>query len=186
MSRGRVLLLALLLGGPTGALALDSPHQMTLPDGALDTKSCAICHKPDMSLERTPLETCTLCHAEATHSGSLEHIRVAPEAVARVLATRAKDAPKLSLTKEGKIVCITCHLYHDPAVLGESWLATGWVPPDSGFSGGVRKGVLERWAILEKAYDKTKAGLFVTEGTRMLRFPVEDGTLCKQCHGSLW
>ena len=179
-----LLAVALAAAAPI-ARAGRTPHDMTLPDGSLDMKSCAVCHKPDMSLERSPLETCTLCHSEATHSGSLEHVRASAEAVSRVLATRPEDAVKLPLSKEGTITCITCHLYHDPAVLGETLLEKGWIPPEEGLPGAVRRGVLDRWAILERAYDKTDAGFFVREGTRQIRLPVADGSLCRQCHGSL-
>jgi ribosomal protein L37AE/L43A len=181
-------LAVLLAASAADAGSVDGPpHKMTLPDGQLDPAICPVCHTPDMSLQRTELETCTLCHAETTHGGSLEHVQASPAAVEQTMATRPKDALALPLTKEGKIYCGTCHLFHDPAVLQEKWLAQGWVPPATGFAAGVRAGVEKRWTTLEEAFDKgPDAGTFVTEGTRLLRAPVADGTLCRQCHGSLW
>jgi len=180
--------LGLLLAAiPATARTVDAPpHKMTLPDGQLDQAICPVCHTPDMGLQRSELETCTLCHSETSHGGSLEHVSASPAAVAEVMATRPKDALRLPLTKEGKLYCGTCHLFHDPAVLGEPWLPSGWVPPATGFSAAVRAGVEQRWTALEQAFDKgSDAGKFVAEGTRLLRAPVADGTLCRQCHGSL-
>lgn len=182
----RVLLVALLAAIPAAARAQESPHHMTLPNGKLNMDLCPVCHNPDMSLQRSELETCTLCHSESSHGGSLEHVHATPEQVKEVVAGRAKDAVKLPLTKEGRIYCGTCHLFHDPAVLGEKWLETGWVPPDAGFPGAVREGVEERWTALEKEFEKgPDSGRFATQGTRQLRAPAANGSLCLQCHRSL-
>jgi len=178
------VLLALAMPPRIAGAAEGSPHHMTKADGELDREKCAVCHTPDMGLLLgTKLDTCTLCHAVASHSGSAEHVRVEPAAVAAALAGRAKDAVALPLSEDGHIWCGTCHLYHDPKVMGEAWLAHGWVPPDSGLPGAVRDGVLIRWARLAEVHgEATKGGSFATQGTRQLRLPVEDGTLCRQCH----
>lgn len=163
---------------PVGA-----PHDMTTADGELDPEACGACHNEDMSLQRTKLETCTLCHSTSTHSGSLEHLRVDPARVKQALEGRPKDAIALPLAEDGHIWCGTCHLFHDPNVLEEKWLAEGWKPPAGGLSGAVRESVTERWTVLAHDADqKTVPAKFAAEGTRLLRAPVSDGTLCRQCH----
>jgi hypothetical protein len=173
---------------PSRAHASDSPpapHNMTKADGTLDTETCAVCHTASMDLERSKLETCTLCHAETVHSGAAEHLRAEPQAVAGAIAGRAKDAVPLPLTDDGRIWCGTCHLFHDPKVLSEEWLAHGWIPPDQGLSAAVREGVLGRWARLSEVYDQHEPpGQFATTGTRLLRLTVKDGSLCRQCHAA--
>ena len=184
---GLLLALALLpaLGAalaPGAARAEETPHQMVLANGKLDESKCGACHTKDMSLIASPLETCTLCHSEWEHSGSHEHVTAAKDKIATMMAKRPKGAVELP-TPDGQIYCGTCHLYHDPKVLDEEWLATGWLPPDSGVAGAVRASVLERWAKLDTGGAKQPVGEFATTGTRQLRLPVSDGSLCVQCHG---
>ena len=164
----------------------DSPHHMTKPDGSLDMDKCGVCHNEDMSLQRSKLETCTLCHAQTVHAGSDEHLRASPAAVKQALAGQPKGGPALPLADDGKMFCGTCHLFHDPKVMSEDWLAHGWLPPESGVSGAVRQAVLDRWAALAaKADEKAALGQFASKGSRQLRLPVNDGQLCRQCHGTL-
>jgi hypothetical protein len=187
VTRSTAVLAALLLAALAAtAAAGDSPHRMTLPDGTLDPQGCPTCHSPDMGLNLSERETCLLCHVETTHGGSLEHLRASAAEVKLRMEGRPSDAVALPLAKDGTIYCGTCHLYHDPLVLDEKWLAKGWVPPTSGLAGAVRASVVDRWAVLAKAYDRSGAvGSFATAGTRQLRLPVEDGTLCKECHRDL-
>jgi hypothetical protein len=185
MSRVAALSLWCVLAA-SAALAQVNPHLMTKPDGSLDMGACPLCHNPDLSLQRSKLETCTLCHPKASHAGSAEHLRVPADAVARAMQARPKDAPALPLAEQGEMYCGTCHLYHDPKVLSEKWLDAGWLPPDAGMSASVRAGVRERWAeIAARAGDPKPVGRFATEGTRQLRLPVDQGQLCLQCHGAL-
>jgi hypothetical protein len=185
--------LALVLGvclilAPVAGRADDegSPHHMTKADGSLDMDTCGVCHNPDMSLQRSKVETCTLCHAQTVHAGSDEHLRAGPPAVKQALAQQPKGGPALPLTDDGHMYCGTCHLFHDPKVMSEDWLTHGWLPPQSGVSGAVRQAVIDRWAALAaKADDKSQLGQFATKGARQLRLPVNDGQLCRQCHGTL-
>jgi hypothetical protein len=132
-----------------------------------------------MSLQRSKLETCTLCHAETIHAGSNEHLRAGAASVKQALAGQPKGAPALPLTDDGRIYCATCHLFHDPKT-------QGWLPPGGGVAGAVRQGVVDRWAALAQQSDeKVPLGQFATKGTRQLRLPVDDGQLCRQCHGTL-
>ena len=175
-----------LLAAASRAEDASSPHHMTKSDGSLNMETCGVCHNEDMSLQRSKVETCTLCHAQTVHAGSDEHLHVAATAVKTALAGQPKGGPALPLTDDGQMYCGTCHLFHDPKVMGEDWLAHGWLPPDTGISGAVRQGVIDRWALLAaKSDDKTALGSFATEGSRQLRLPVDGGQLCQQCHGAL-
>ena len=180
------LAVCLLLAAAALAQEAGSPHHMTKSDGSLDMQTCGVCHNEDMSLQRSKVETCTLCHAQTVHAGSDEHLRASAAAVKQGMAGQPKGGPALPLTDDGRIYCGTCHFFHDPKVMSEDWLAHGWLPPDSGVSGTVRQAVIDRWAALAaKSDEKAALGQFATKGTRQLRLPVADGQLCRQCHGAL-
>jgi hypothetical protein len=155
----------------------ESPHH--------STTACPVCHTEDMGLQRSELETCTLCHAETVHSGAVEHQRLDGAHVTQALAARKDDGGvTLPLADNGRIWCGTCHLFHDPS-LGEAWLPMGWIPPDTGLAEAVREGVVQRWDAMVSAHGQaTVDASFATKGTRALRLPVQDGTLCTHCHGS--
>ncbi len=160
-----------------------SPHHMTKADGSLDTTACAMCHNEDFTLQRSKLETCTLCHAQTVHAGSAEHLRANPAAVKQALG-EAADAPAMPLADDGHIYCGTCHLFHDPKVASEDWLTHGWLPPDRGLAAAVRTGVTDRWAALSAASpDKAAVGTFAAKGTLQMRLAVDNGQLCRRCHG---
>jgi len=183
--------LAIVLGGwlvlaPVAAYGEGdaTPHHMTKPDGALDTTACAVCHNEDFSLQRSKLETCTLCHAQIPHAGADEHLRASPAAVKSALGDTAKGVA-LPLTDDGKIYCGTCHLFHDPKVDSVDWLTHGWLPPNTGLSAAVRQSVIDRWASMAaSSEDKNAIGKFATKGTVQMRLPVEAGQLCRRCHGA--
>lgn len=177
MRRLIVIVLVALWGSGVGrAEEAGSPHQ--------GTDMCSVCHNDDMTLQRSELETCTFCHGSAPHSGAAEHLRLEPARVAQALAARPKDAVSLPLSEERRIWCGTCHLYHDPS-LGEPWLTSGWVPPETGLSGAVRGSVTARWDAIASAHGSKQVGAsFAHRGTRQLRLPVDDGSLCRHCHGS--
>jgi hypothetical protein len=188
VTRILALVLAAWLAGAAVARADDdeSPHRMTTAEGELDMERCGVCHTEDMSLESSALETCTLCHPQTAHAGANEHVTASAAAAKAALATRPKDGPELPLAEDGRMYCGTCHLFHDPKVDEEPWLPRGWLPPDSGLSGAIRQGVLERWAALAaRSEDQAPVGQFAAEGTRLLRLPVDQGQLCRQCHGAL-
>jgi hypothetical protein len=178
MTRGALLctIALLALARSAGADDSGSPHT--------STAMCSACHNEDMSLQRSKLETCTLCHGDAPHSGAAEHARLEGARVKEALAGAKHDGgTQLPLTDDGRIWCGTCHLYHEPS-LGDAWLPMGWVPPDSGLPGAVREGVSARWKGLAAAHgDTTVDASFANKGTRQLRLPVENGALCNQCHG---
>jgi hypothetical protein len=169
-----------------GAQEPGSPHYMVKPDGELDMDSCLNCHEEDMSLSRSKLETCTLCHGQTPHAGSDEHVRASPSSVKEALARQPEGGPAFPLTDDGRIYCGTCHFFHDPHVMEEKWLSQGWLPAESGLSGVIRQGVVDRWNALAARGDESDAlGEFATKGTRQLRLPVDEGQLCRQCHVTL-
>jgi len=171
---------------PAPAQEEGSPHKMTKPDGSLDMESCGLCHNEDLSLQRSKLETCTLCHPQTSHAGSDEHLRQNGSEVKRALEGAPKGSSVLPLAEDGRMYCGTCHLFHDPAVSEEKWLAQGWLPPDKGLSATVRQSVNDRWAALAlKTGEKGAIGHFADKGTRQMRSPVDQGQLCRQCHGAL-
>jgi hypothetical protein len=168
----------------TRAEEADSPHHMAKPDGELDMEKCGVCHNEDLSLIQPKLETCTLCHALTGHAGAAEHLRAAPAAVKQALE-QSKGSPALPLTDDGHIYCGTCHLFHDPSFTGETWLSQGWLPRTSGLPSAVREEVLARWKLMAAQPDKGAVGKFAAEGTRQLRMALDDGQLCRHCHGAL-
>lgn len=163
----------------------DTPHHMAKPDGELDVEKCGVCHNEDLSLLLPKLDTCTLCHARTGHAGADEHLRAAPAAVKQALEQAAKS-PALPLTDDGQMYCGTCHLFHDPKFTSENWLPQGWLPRATGVSSAVREEVLARWKALAAQTDEKNAlGKFAESGTRQMRMPVDDGQLCRHCHGAL-
>lgn len=183
-----LLLVVFALSAPLPAHAenTDTPHHMVKSDGELDMEKCGVCHNEDMSLQQAKLETCTLCHAQTAHAGADEHVRAAPAAVKRVLDGRPEGSPAFPLADDGRMYCGTCHLFHDPAVMQENWLEQGWVPRATGLPDVLRQSILDRWtALASRTEDKTALGRFATSGTRQLRLPVDDGQLCRSCHGAV-
>jgi hypothetical protein len=181
MGRAALLLATvavLALPSTSGAADDASPHH--------SMEACAVCHNEDMSLSRSKLETCTLCHATTVHGGSYAHLQAAPARVAQALATKPDDKVKLPLADDGHIWCGTCHLFHDPSFSDPSWLTQGWAPPNTGLPEAVRNGELQRSQRIAEGFGKAEAEVtFADKGTRALRLPVVDGSLCLRCHGNL-
>ena len=111
-------------------------------------------------------------HSPATDDGATSSINAA-------------GAVALPLADDGHIYCGTCHIFHDPKVASEDWLKHGWLPADRGLAAAVRQGVADRWAALAAASEEKGAvGKFAAKGTLQLRLPVDDGQLCRRCHGA--
>lgn len=178
-----VIVLLGLLASTSPLLAEESanPHHMLKPDGQLDMNACGVCHESDLSLSRSKLETCTLCHGMTPHAGALEHI-TAPAADVKQLLS-GEGEPNLPLTDKGKIYCGTCHLFHDPAMGGEQPLKHAWVPLSSGLSGVVGNSLAAQWQKIAQKYGQSEVGAKLdTKGTKALRLPINDGSLCLHCH----
>jgi hypothetical protein len=173
----RLRRMAFVLAIAGSVAAQENPHVMTLPDGSTDAGKCAYCHNDDLSLSRSQVETCTFCHAETLHSGAAEHARASAAAVA--LALKGRDTPAMPLTNDGRMYCGTCHLFHDPAVMGEALLETARAPRTSALNRAVR-GSVEARGERESGEAQVE---FLAHGTRFLRLPTDDDGLCKHCHG---
>jgi hypothetical protein len=171
---------------PLLAQEIPSPHQMTNPDGTVDMDKCPICHEPDMTLSRSKVETCTLCHTATPHSGAAEHLAAKPGSVAKLLPPDTDSELKFPLTNEGGIYCGTCHLFHDPVLPGPKPLARAWSVPASGLPGAVASSLESQWKAIDEKYGETAPGAELdTKGTSALRLPINDGSLCRHCHGSM-
>ncbi len=165
---------------------MESPHRMLTPDGEADTEKCPICHEADLSLSRSKVETCTLCHSTTIHAGVAEHVAASAAAVQRLLSSKKEGAAELPLTDDGQIFCGTCHLFHDPRLSAEKALAEAWVPPSTGVPQAVRDSLASQWEHLARQHNETSADAkFATHSTKALRLPVADGSLCRHCHGSM-
>jgi hypothetical protein len=171
------LLAAVLLRGVALAQDADSPHYMRTATGEADSERCGACHDADMTLSRSKVETCTLCHSATLHAGAAEHLR-AP--AARVQA-RLGGRKAFPLAEDGRMYCGTCHLFHDPVIFEEQPLPRPHLPPATGLAGAVRRTRESEWAAVAERHEETTAGAgFATKGVRALRLPV--GELCGRCH----
>ncbi len=188
MKRAALLIAALLACAAPGRGADDNPHQMVDAQGALDNAKCGLCHEDDFTLSRSPLETCTMCHAASPHAGATEHLRASAAEVQDLLGAE-KGGIEIPLTETGTLYCASCHLYHDPAVAEEAWLERAWVPsPTDGLAAAVRNELSEEFAARAAQAESgapTASLAWMKTGTRLLRLPVEDGSLCLRCHAGL-
>ena len=157
-----------------------NPHLMLDENGEPRLDKCGFCHDDDLTLLQSKEDTCTACHSAAQHAGSSRHLSASPEAVARVLPNWKEDE-KLVFTDNGGIYCGTCHLFHDQKDESEPWLASGCKERTTEFSAAVRRDVEQQRDSIADA----QAAHIVAEGTRALRYPVCDGTLCRHCHKDL-
>jgi hypothetical protein len=183
--RWLAIALALLVStaGALRADECDSPHCMVKPNGEADMDKCAACHEPDLSLSRSKRETCTLCHAETLHAGAYAHLHASPEKLKQLLSVAHDEKVELPEADDGGIFCGTCHLFHDPHLSEDKPLPMR--RPPTAFDKAVESAIEAQWPSIAKKYDEEKAGAsFAEKRTKALRLPVDDGTLCRHCHGS--
>jgi hypothetical protein len=182
--RGVALALLLATRGALLAQESDGPHRMLKPDGETDMEKCAACHESDLSLSRSKRETCTLCHAETLHAGAYVHLHASPDKLKQLLNAAHEEKPQLPTADDGGIFCGTCHLFHDPRLTEEKPLATRREAP-SAFDTAVQRAIEAQWPAIAQKYDAEKADAsFAAKATKALRLPVDDGTLCRRCHGN--
>ncbi|MBI4518169.1 MAG: cytochrome c3 family protein [Deltaproteobacteria bacterium] len=187
MKRAALLLLGLLVLHPPARAQEDSEdlHNMIAPDGQVQAEKCAACHNDDLTLSRSKPETCTLCHSPTAHAGAAEHARASAASVARLLTPTAQEQAPLPLTEDERIYCGTCHVFHDPAISNEDTQASPWLPRPAGLPESVKQAVEKRWQRAQSRHNAPDVGAtFAKKGTRRLRLPVDDGSLCRRCHGA--
>jgi len=176
-----IWIVALLIGSAPGfADDAANPHLMLGADGQADTGKCALCHNDDLTLSRSKVETCTLCHSPTVHAGAQEHMRMDAARVARLVPPPQEGVPDFPLTEDGKIYCGTCHVFHDPRVSDEKILDRKWAPTDK-LGQAVRESLAARLEASASAEGEKGAAKF-SNGTMRLRLPVADGSLCRHCH----
>ncbi|MFN8625091.1 MAG: hypothetical protein U0587_03765 [Candidatus Binatia bacterium] len=164
----------------------DTPHRMLKADGEVDPEKCAVCHQEDMSLNLPKSGLCTTCHSATIHAGAARHLQASPEQLAHAVSPKKPSELDLPLNESNGIFCGTCHIFHDPRVSGEQARDRRWLPPTTGLAEAVRKGVTEQWARIAGKHGESEVGAkFSTRGTLSLRLPIDDGTLCRTCHGTL-
>ena len=185
MKLAAVLLVTLLAAVNAGrAEETESPHHMVTPDGKPDMEKCPACHEPDMSLSRSKRETCTLCHSETPHSGAFQHLHAPAADVTRLLSAQSEKTA-LPLAEDGGIYCGTCHLFHDPHLSDDKPLSTRRLAPATGVDKAAQAAIAAQWEGLARKYEQASpGGRFATDATKALRLPVDDGALCRRCHGS--
>lgn len=186
MRRWRALLVLVTLWGAWGAAKTmadeENPHWMLRPDGEPDEEKCAICHDEDMNLLSSKEETCLSCHDRTLHSGSAEHLAVAPERVAAVLPppTPNQEEPLFPLAEDGRMYCGSCHLFHDPRVAEET-LASVRELPSHALAQAVRRAILQRCENLFGSPTRAQVS-FAPQSTGFLRLPIHKDELCVACH----
>ncbi len=115
-----------------------------------------------------------MCHRGPAHLGADSHLdKIVPEAV------RAGLPEELALLEGDRIACFTCHEPHmDPAVAGQD------AEREQQLSAELRARALRReWTGLGER-GAAWPPLYPGELPVMVSLPVEDGALCRACHGS--
>jgi len=149
-------------------LARENPHHGTNPpDPTADT--CTTCHTTapqrgasvaDAKLRLSPPAVCSSCHSTAPHAGAAEHFgQLVPPGV---------DLP----SHEGRIVCFTCHDVHGGGAAGDV---------HSKLADALTK------VALAGEWSGAADGVTLPGSDRprppMLAAPLQDGKLCRICHG---
>ena len=151
----------------TAALTRSNPH-----GAGRDPQSptCTACHAgapaagagPGEARTRLPVsEACTNCHPGPIHAGVPEHLgkSLSP-------AVRASLPPQIAVNNDGTIACWTCHEVHDGGAAGH--------PSNSPLASGLR-------ALTRAGQD---SGLLWPDADpALLALPIDDGALCRACHG---
>ena len=156
-----------------------NPAQARDPEDA----SCKGCHgvipepgaaPEQVALHMGPEGTCSMCHRGPTHAGADSHLgRIVPDPL------RAGLSPQLALLEGGRIACFTCHEPHMDIDTSEHQ-ATGERP----LAAELRTLAEQReWAGLVER-DAAWPPLRPAELPVMVSLPVENGALCRACHGS--
>ncbi len=144
---------------------------------------------------RLPAEIlCYGCHLRTPHLNSIDHLVVLKDKkLAQWKLTTQEKKIYMPLTKEGKIMCVTCHAPHQKGVLKASLPSAKQVEDVA-----LKEGILYKkhpWAEVYAADKKTRLEAFnqkTGENLRLeykrikaevlLRLPAKNGELCLSCH----
>ncbi len=149
--------------------ARTSPHEP--PEKGKADGTCAVCHSAippegstvaNASLRLAPKQACTTCHPDAVHAGAREHVG---SKIDHPLSPEAAKA--LPLGPDGDINCWTCHDVH---TFGRSKPTK-----PSALAQSIQRLRTTGLTVPEKKADKVD--------DPMMALPVNDGTLCRACHG---
>lgn len=179
----RLLVTALLFAAAAAWADDDSPHKMIKADGEPDEEKCTVCHNEDMDLLESKSDTCGGCHDPTIHSGAAEHLRATAAAVKAHVPEAKNGVPELPRAEDGKMYCGTCHLFHDPLVDDVTP-----IPPlklsSQPIAAAIRAATAKRWSLLAQQHGETSADAsFAEDSTSTLRLPIDEGQLCRHCHG---
>ena len=100
MGVAALFVLVLTFAGASVAEERINPHDFS------NRKLCGYCHANVPSLKHDPVSTCTKCHMGnvANHPVSKHPIGIVP--------VKARLSEPMQLSKEGTLVCYTCHNHH--------------------------------------------------------------------------
>lgn len=155
-----------------------SPHTKEKSRDPLGT-TCTACHStmpangasPAEARTRVPADqSCTGCHEGMIHAGVTDHVgkSVSP-------AVRASLPPEVAVNTDGTIACWTCHEVHDGMTATHPMRRP---LPDSLRSRALK----EDWTAYGGAsflWPRSEAD----EDSAMLALSINDGALCRACHG---
>ncbi|QXP89870.1 hypothetical protein [Methylococcus capsulatus] len=182
-------------------------HIMLDKSGKLQEEHCTYCHEevhrerdrplraPDYKLRLPPENLCYGCHLKTPHFNALEHQESKPDARMKLHMKDSKERYGiiLPLSREGKVMCPTCHAPHQPGVIDALNPAAGRVD-DADLETGVsyrehpwdavvredKKARLE--TLSEQSGRRFELGYRRIDKEVLLRLPAKNGELCLACH----
>ncbi|MCH9697329.1 MAG: hypothetical protein K0U68_04420 [Gammaproteobacteria bacterium] len=188
-------------------------HVMLDNNGEIKEDSCKFCHEevldrdksyePDDIKLRIPADRlCYSCHLKTPHLNSMEHQVEPDEDRAKLMKESAqRHNIILPLSRDGKVMCVTCHTPHQPGVI-EDHLPAAKQVSDAEVKDGIQYKKDNPWQtiiaddkrdrlqkMLKKSSTKKQAVRIKPEFNYqqiekevLLRLPAKDGTLCLACH----
>ncbi len=188
MSRLRLLVLTAVL---CSGLLLPSPSRLLAGTGKFDhdqaaaMQKCATCHgaaTPDPRQTRTVAPVilasgsawCATCHHERT-GGS------------HPLGMTAQASPSLPLDENGRMVCLTCHSPHRPALASTAWVPESVAAPVNGSYPTFL--LLERTTqgeLCRRCHSQTRRQGPVHGSGRLMLGAYAGSTACRACHEGIY
>ena len=179
-----------------------NPHLAIFKGKEVDFEACLLCHQvkpntdPKMTgqkkyLNADPDDICEGCHGKRPHVGALVH-RTKPKGsmLKRIKRWEEKTKRTISLDKNGKIMCVTCHNPHkNPKTLFKSLDANAYKDYKAYYSPYSEKKEHKSSLYGENIKRFERSGLYsdkksysVNEVTLPFRQNMKGGSFCKVCH----